>query len=405
MTNYIIERLGHQGDGIAEGPVYAVGTLPGEVVTGVLSGTRLTDVRIETPSDQRVRPPCSHAKACGGCQLQHASDAFVAAWKAEVVKAALTHQGLECDVLGPVTSLAQSRRRATFSIKRTKKGALVGFHAKASDVIVEIPNCQLLHPDLVAARPMLEKLGVLAATRKAELSVLATVTKSGLDLDVHNGKPIDTELNQSLAALANQHKIARISWNGEVVLTLSAPIQFFDSIAVTPPPGAFLQATPHGETALRKAVQQIVDDAKNVVDLFAGCGTFGLPLTKSAAVHAIEGSSAMMKAMDHAWRQAGGLHSLTVQTRDLFRNPLLPEELNRFDAAVIDPPRAGAEAQIEQLAQSSIPRIAYVSCSPVTFARDCATQAKAGYRLSRVLVVDQFRWSTHIEVVGALVKV
>ena len=181
----------------------------------------------------------------------------------------------------------------------------------------------------------------------------------------------------------------------------SPPLQRFGKALVPCPPGAFLQATRQGEAALLDAVRQIVGDAKQVVDLFAGCGTFALPLAEGAEVHAAEGSSQMTAALDAGWRRAEGLKRVTHEARDLFRRPLLPDELKRFDAAVIDPPRAGAEAQVAELAKARVPRIAFVSCNPVTFARDAKQLVQAGYHLQWVQVVDQFRWSSHVELVAA----
>lgn len=402
MTEHVIKRLGHLGDGIADGPVYVPGALPNEVVTGTLDGDVLRDMRIVTPSDSRVKPPCPHAKSCGGCQLQHASDAFVSEWKRDVVRQALAAQGISVDLAEPITSPPKSRRRATFSVKRTKKGALAGFHMKASDTIIPVPHCQLVHPDLSAALPMVEALGTLGASRKSEVSVLVTQTDTGLDVAVTGGKPMDVALHQDLAELARTYDLARITWDGEIALQRRTPALHIGTVEVTPPPGAFFQATKEGETALIDAVTQSLTGAKRVLDLFAGCGTFALPLAKDAQVHAVEGDREMMQALDHAWRNAQGLKRVTTEVRDLFRDPLLPDELSRFDAVVIDPPRAGAAAQVAELARSGIARIAQVSCNPTTFARDTATLIHAGYDLERVQVVDQFRWSTHVEVVALL---
>ena len=402
MTEVTITRLGHLGDGIADGPIYVPGALPGEVVTGTLAGDTLQDVRIATPSEARVRPPCPHAKSCGGCQLQHASDAFVSDWKRDVVRQALVAQGIAVDLAVPVTSPPQSRRRATFSVRRTKKGALAGFHMKASDTIISVPNCQLVHPDLTAALPMVEALGVLGASRKRELSVLVTRTETGLDVSVTGGKPMDVTLHQALADLARKYDLARIAWDDEIALQRRAPIIRLGSAEVPLPPGAFLQATEHGEKALVDAVKEALTQPKKVVDLFAGCGTFALPMAEIAPVHAVEGDKAMTKALDHAWRNTQGLKRVTTETRDLFRNPLIAEELNRFDAVIIDPPRAGAAAQIAELANSTVSQIAHVSCNPASFARDTATLIRAGFDLDWVRVVDQFRWSTHVELVALL---
>ncbi|MCK0151243.1 class I SAM-dependent RNA methyltransferase [Marivita sp. S6314] len=402
MEHYVIQRLGQHGDGIANGPVYAPGALPGETVTGTLDGDRLRDIRIVTPSDNRVKPPCSHARSCGGCQLQHASDAFVSDWKKDVVRQALAAQGIAIDLNDPITSPALSRRRASFSVRRTKKGAMAGFHMKASDTIIPVPNCQLLHPDLTAALPMVETLGALGASRKGEVSVMLTGSDLGLDVAVTGGKDMDLDLHQALAELARTHDLARISWNGEIALQRRAPVLRIGAAEVTPPPGAFLQATKEGETALIEAVKQALTQPKSVVDLFAGCGTFALPMAEHAPVHAVEGDRDMTNALDQAWRNAKGLKRITHEARDLFRNPLIAEELNKFDAAVIDPPRAGAAAQVAELAKSTVSRIAHVSCNPATFARDTATLLRAGYDLEWVRVVDQFRWSTHVELVALL---
>jgi len=197
-------------------------------------------------------------------------------------------------------------------------------------------------------------------------------------------------------------RLARLTWGEETVFTVAPPTQPFSPAHVTPPPGAFLQATADGEAALVSAVREAVADAARVVDLFAGCGTFALPLATRAPVHAVEGAAAMLEALDFGARHAPGLKPVTTETRDLFRRPLLPGELARYDAAVIDPPRAGAEAQMRELATARIPRIAMISCNPVTFARDGKILADAGYRLNWVQVVDQFRWSPHVELAASL---
>ncbi|WP_238366392.1 class I SAM-dependent RNA methyltransferase [Mesobacterium pallidum] len=397
MTQYRIHRLGHHGDGIADGPIFAPLTLPGEEVTGEADGSRLHDVKIVTPSDDRVKPPCPHFRSCGGCQLQHASDDFVAGWKVDVVRQALQAQGLEADFRPILTSPPFSRRRAAFSARRTKKGVQVGFHGRASGVIVPIETCHLLHPDLLAARDVVAEFAMMGGSRKGEITALVTLSLDGLDLSVTGGKPLDGPLESSLAQLAGQRGVSRLAWDGEVIALRTPPRQVFGAAHVAPPPGAFLQATRQGESALLYAVTEAVGDAKQVVDLFAGCGTFALPLAERAEVHAVEGEAAMMQALDLGWRNAKGLKKVTHETRDLFRRPLLPDELKRFDAAVIDPPRAGAQAQVTELAEARVPVIAFVSCNPVTFARDAAILTQAGYAMDWVQVVDQFRWSVHIE--------
>ncbi|MFK7745036.1 MAG: class I SAM-dependent RNA methyltransferase [Roseobacter sp.] len=397
MVEVTISRLGLHGDGIAEGPIFVPRTLPGERVAGDVVGQTMPDPKIIMPSERRVQAPCRHFKSCGGCQMQHADDAFVADWKVDIVQTAIAAHGLETVFKPIVTSEPRSRRRAGFAAKRTKKGAMVGFYGRASDTVVPVPDCQLLAPEVLAGIPIAEELAVLGASRKTALSVMVTTTQEGLDVSVTQGKPLDGPLRQKLAVLCDQTGIARLTWDNEVIAMRTPPVLSFSGINVSPPPGAFLQATAHGEAALLAAVQEITQGADRIIDLFAGCGTFALPLARTAEVHAVESVASMLKALDHGWRYGAGLKSVTTETRDLFRRPLMPDEMRKAQAVVLDPPRAGAEAQIEELKHAAVPVIAYVSCNPVTFARDAAQLVASGYQLEWIQVVDQFRWSAHVE--------
>ncbi|MFK7878821.1 class I SAM-dependent RNA methyltransferase [Roseobacter sp.] len=401
MTEITIKRLGMQGDGVADGPIYVPVTLPGEVVTGTLDGTVLRDAKVLQPSERRVTAPCKHFKSCGGCQLQHADDDFVAEWKVDVVRHALQAHGLETDFKPIQTSPPLSRRRAGFATRRTKKGAMAGFHGRASDTIVAVPDCKLVDPAVLKAIPVAEALAVIGASRKTALSVMVTTTKAGLDVAVTQGKPLDGPLQQHLASACDQLGLARLTWNGDVVAMRTPPVHSIAGVSVAPPPGAFLQATSHGETALTQAVMDIAGDAKRVIDLFAGCGTFTLPLACGAEVHAVEGMPKMVEALDYAWRNAPGLKTVTNEVRDLFRRPLQPDEMAKAQALVLDPPRAGAAAQIAEIAKAKLARVAYVSCNPVSFARDALTLVNAGFTLDWIQVVDQFRWSAHVELVAS----
>lgn len=398
MTRIEITRLGHHGDGIAAGPVFAAKTLPGEVIEGDVEGDRIAAPRIITPSADRVTPPCSHFKACGGCALQHASDDFVAGWKADVVRTALSHQGLDVPVSKVFTSPDQSRRRATFAGRRTKKGVLVGLHGRASETLVPVANCVLMTPRIMASMPALEALVQVGGSRRAEMAITVTDSDAGLDVAVLEAKPLDMELRSELAAVVRAHGLIRLSWNGDEVVQETRPYLTFGRARLVPPPGSFLQATKHGELTLVALMKEAVSGAGRVVDLFAGCGTFALPISEFAEVHAVEGEAPMLKSLSGAWKTAPGLKSVTTATRDLFRQPLLPDELNRFDAAIIDPPRAGALAQVGELAKSNVRFIGFVSCNPVTFARDAKTLIDSGFKVDWLHVVDQFRWSPHVEI-------
>ncbi|PJI85842.1 23S rRNA m(5)U-1939 methyltransferase [Yoonia maricola] len=396
-----IESLTHLGMGRAsDGRSLLPRVLPGEEVDVAQDGT----TRIVTPSVDRVAAPCRHFKSCGGCAMQHATDDFVAAWKQDIVVKAVQARGLESDFREVATSPAQSRRRAKLSGRRTKKGAMVGFHTRASDTLVQVPDCQLLTPALIASFPVLEALTVLACSRKGEIDLTVTDAGVGPDVLVQTDKELTPQLRVELAALANQFGLSRLVWNDEPVVMINPPVQDFGGTGVVPPAGAFLQATMHGEATLLGAVEEITAKASRIVDLFAGCGTFTLPLAKRSEIHAVEGEATMLAALDRGWREGHHLKRVTTETRDLFRRPLEADELRHFDAAVIDPPRAGADAQIETLAASDVNTIAMVSCNPITFARDARVLVDAGFVMHWVQVVDQFRWSPHVEVVASFTR-
>lgn len=402
MTLWQVERLGRRGDGVAvsaAGRALAPLTLPGEQIEGETTEGRIPTPRIITPSHDRVRPVCGHYRACGGCSLMHASDGFTTAWKQQVVQVALAARGLEAPIAGVHVSPPRSRRRAVLSGRRTKKGALLGFHARASDVIVDLADCHVLRPQITAALPLLRQIVVAGASRTAELGLTVIHGPAGLDVTVTGGKPMDSTLFQTLAALAEQGDLARLTWDGQPMLR-RPPALPMGRAQVIPPPAAFLQATAEGEAALLACVDRFTQGARNIVDLFAGCGTFTLPLASRARVHAVEGLAAPLSALDAAWRSAAGLNRVTTQIRDLARNPLQPDELADFDAIVIDPPRAGAEAQCRQIAASRVDRVAFVACDPVNFSRDAQILAEGGLRLTQLFVVDQFRWSPHVEIVA-----
>ncbi|EYD75371.1 23S rRNA (Uracil-5-) -methyltransferase RumA [Rubellimicrobium mesophilum DSM 19309] len=338
-----------------------------------------------------------HFNACGGCVMQHASDPFVACWKAGIVMGALEGQGIEGEVAQVLTSPPGSRRRARLSGRRLRKGALLGFHARASDTVVDNPRCRILTPALMALRPALLDLVQLAAPRSREIGLTLTESPAGADVVVEDARDLDTALRQDAAAWAAQAGVARFTWNNDLVAQSEAPWQPMGRARVVPPPGAFLQATREGEAALVALVLDATRGASRVADLFSGVGTFALPLAETAEVHAVEGEAAMTEALLKGWRGAPGLHRVTAEARDLFRRPLEAAELGRFDAAVIDPPRAGAEAQVARLAEAGVRTIAYVSCNPASFARDARVLLAAGYRMDPITVVDQFRWSAHVE--------
>ena len=396
-----IERLGAKGDGVSSEGIFVTGALPGETVEGHVIEGRIEKPRITVPSVSRVRPPCRHAKTCGGCTLQHAKDDFVAKWKTETLVAALQKAGLESPLRPIQTSPAGSRRRATLSGRRLKAGAVVGFHARASDTVVAIPDCRLIRRAIYEVIPTLEEIVRAGCSRRGEVTLVVTDTDGGVDVSVNGGRDLDVGLGQLLANITRATNVARLTWNGEtVVKRRETTISMADSL-VPIPPGAFLQATEDGQAALIAATTEILEGSKRVIDLFAGAGTFTLSAARYAEVLAIEAEADHLAALDHGWRHSRGLKSVTTQTRDLFRDPVLVEDLVKFGGAIIDPPRAGALAQITQLAASRLSRVAYVSCNSATFARDAKVLSDGGFTLNWVQPVDQFRWSPHLELAAS----
>ncbi|HHW34190.1 MAG TPA: class I SAM-dependent RNA methyltransferase, partial [Paracoccus solventivorans] len=319
MTRWRIERLGRRGDGVAvagEARALAPLTLPGEEIEGEAEDGRIAAPRIVAPSAQRVAAVCPHYRACGGCALMHGSEDFVAGWKVGVVESALAAQGIAAPVALVHVSPPRSRRRAVLSGRRTKKGALLGFHRRFSEVVVDLADCMVLRPAILAALPELRRLVVIGGSRSAELALTVTETLAGLDVAVQGGKPMEAGLLAQLAALAREAGWARLVWGDEPLLLRPPELQFGVARVVLPP-GGFLQATAEGEAALLAAVRAIVGDAARIADLFAGAGTFTLPLAERAEVHAVEGLSAPLAALDAGWRAAPGLRRVTTETRDL----------------------------------------------------------------------------------------
>lgn len=407
-----ITSLGHLGDGVAEidgAQIFVPLTLEGERVVVRPTGDGRADlVKILEPSSSRVKPPCRHFGQCGGCSLQHVEAAAYADWKRQQVIVALASRGIETEVEPLVTSGSHTRRRATFAATRTKKGVTIGYYGRASHNIITISECPLVVPEIEESLARLAEVVAPGLSRKGRAALSVTATETGLDVAVTGGKEApDGPLRADLAQRAAAADLARLTWDGDIISERRTPAVTLSGLRVMPPPGAFLQATKAGEQSLAALVLSGVGEAKHVADLFAGCGTFTMALARKSSVLAVENEAKSLAALSRAIREQGpakGLKPVELLSRDLFRRPLHMSELLKTDAVVFDPPRAGAAAQVEMLAQSSVPVIVGVSCNPATFARDARVLIDGGYVLSRVTPVDQFLWSPHIELVGIFHK-
>ncbi len=348
---------------------------------------------------------CPHFGVCGGCILQNLSPEAYRARKRDAVIAALTRVGLaDVVVQEPLLVPEKTRRRAVFKFAKQKGAVVAGFHAARSHEIVDMRECLVLTPALLALIGDLRRAltDILSDGEKGEVHV--TDTGTGLDLAFRSPRKLTPALTTAIARAFAGRQIARIIFNREILLEQNTPHVVFDGMAVTLPPHSFLQSTREGETALTARVLALAEGAKSVADLFSGMGTFTLPLARRAKVHAVEQEIEALAVLAEAARKAKGLKPVTTEQRDLFKVPLTPLELNRFDAVVLDPPRAGAQAQVEAIAGSKLRRVIYVSCDAGSFARDAAILVKAGFRAGPVIPIDQFLYSDHIELVGSFTR-
>ncbi|KTE34898.1 MULTISPECIES: class I SAM-dependent RNA methyltransferase [unclassified Sphingopyxis] len=390
----LITRIAARGDGVTD---------DGRHVAGAAPGDRVRPDGILIPGPNRAEPPCRHFGKCGGCQLQHVAEAALADYVRDRVIGGLEGQGVNADeVLPALLSPPHSRRRAALTALRTGRQVAIGFNAAQSNQIVDMRMCPLLLPELFAlVEPVRELLGLIAPQRRP-VKVKLQMLDQGVELVLEGVKAEGLDAAMALQDFAGAHRLARfVIDQGDGPETLwqpDPPTVRFGGIAVEVPVFAFLQPTVIGQDALIDAVTRAIGDAGVVADLFAGVGTFALSVQAGRKVYAAEGARDAIAALMGAANRARAL--VATEHRDLFRRPLVPAELNRFGAVILDPPRAGAEEQVKELAAASVPAIAYVSCNPASFARDAKILVAGGYRLDWVQPVGQFRWSTHVELAG-----
>ncbi|MGN6515314.1 MAG: class I SAM-dependent RNA methyltransferase [Rhizomicrobium sp.] len=348
---------------------------------------------------------CRHFGTCGGCAFQDMPDDAYRALKRSFIVDALAQHGLENAEVESVVEVAPAtRRRAVFKIAKRNGAVLAGFHAAQSHAVVDMRECLVLAPRLFALVAQLHELFGSLLNDGEYAEAHATDSDSGVDIAVRWPRKTTPPISAEIAQWAQKHRIARVTLNGNIATEFATPVVTFAKAQVALPPESFLQPTREGEAALRDEVLAGVRNAKVVADLFSGCGTFTFPLAGKARVHAVELDKPSIAAIAAAARNTQGLKPITTEARDLFKQPLAGDELKPFDAVVLDPPRAGALAQVKALAQSSVRRIAYVSCNAESFARDARALIDGGYRIGAVRPVDQFLWSSHIELVAAFAR-
>lgn len=409
-----IDHVGHRGDGVSLGAreaIYVPFALGGETVEVEHVVGHHPDRRkllaVDVASPERIEPFCPHFGLCGGCAIQHWQQEPYRAWKRNIVVETLAQAGLECEVAPLVDAHGAGRRRITLHGRLgTHEILKVGFAAASSHDVIPIHRCPILDPALegaldaawAIAEPLTSKMAV---TKPLDIQV--TATANGLDIDVRGSGALPAPMVAALSRVAEQHRLARLTRHGELVLQRLPPIVQMGRAELTLPPGSFLQATVAGEETLAALAGERLGKAKAIADLFCGVGPFALRLAERARVSAYDSDAGAIAALAKAARTPG-LKPIKAEARDLFRRPLVPQELREFDAIVFDPPRQGAQAQALKLAASKIPLIVAVSCNPATFARDARLLIDGGYKIGTVVPVDQFRHTPHVELVARFTR-
>jgi 23S rRNA (uracil1939-C5)-methyltransferase len=403
----VIDRLAHRGDGVAEtpaGPVFVPYTLPGETVEvervpGHPDRRHLLHVDVASP--ERIKPFCQHFGVCGGCAIQHWTMDRYRAWKRDLVVTAMQQAGLDAPVGDLIDAHGEGRRRATFHARSGAHDVIeVGFAALRAHHIVAIDRCPVLALSLDGAVAAAWAVAEILKPQRKPLDIQVTATEAGIDMDVRGSGPLPSAKMTDLADAAAKHRLARLTRHGELIAQRQTPTVRVGRVRVALPPGGFLQATEAGEAELARLVGEYVGQAKSAADLFCGVGPLALRLAERAKVIAFDADAEAIASLKVAASTTSGLKPVAAETRDLFRRPLVAQELKRIEAVVFDPPRQGAEAQARELAECETPIVVAVSCNPATFVRDARILVDGGYRLVTATPVDQFRHSAHVEIVA-----
>jgi 23S rRNA (uracil1939-C5)-methyltransferase len=402
-----VMRVGGQGDGVCRTvsgeTLFAPFTLPGETVRLDGHDGRGELLEILSASPDRIAPACPHFTVCGGCALQHWAAAPYLAWKQDKVREALHREGLETDFAAPFAAAPGTRRRVALHARRGDRGGVrLGYKARRSWSLVEIAVCPITDPRLVAAFPALKALAApFLEHPKSAPTLHVTLTETGLDVDVsgveRKSGGLSADARTRAAAVAASADLARVTMGAEVVYMARQPMVRLGPAVAALPPGGFLQAVPAAEAAMADFAVAAVQGAHRIADLFCGLGAFTFRLAAIAPVLAADSDAVAIRNLLAATASAPGLKAITGEARDLFRRPVLAQEMKKIDAVLFDPPRAGAEMQARQIAAAKVGAAVGISCDPSTFARDARILTDGGLRLEQVMVVDQFLWSPHVE--------
>lgn len=400
-----IEQFGSQGDGIAnlDGQnIYVPYTIEGEKVSAIINNNRGQLIEIIEKSPSRVTPICEYYTQCGGCTLQHMNEEKAAEFKTKLIEEAISITPSEF-----TNAYESGRRRVKFNIEKQKNDIILGFMAAKSHDIIDIENCPIVCQELQNFIPRLRELCRTLLKPDEKVTANLTACDNGIDIDIAGIKPLNKKSRgelESLAIAAQKSGLTRLTLNGELAFQTITPVVKFANIPVEVPPNCFLQATKTCEDAITSQLLAWAKGSKRIIDLFSGVGTFSLPLKQIGEVRAYELNTPSVVALNKAAKAAAGGHKLEAFTRDLFRLPVSPLELKNVDLAVLDPARAGANYQVKQLVKSKINKIIYISCEPASFAEDLKVLVEGGFKLKELKAFDQFRYSTHVEIMGLFVR-
>lgn len=406
----VVETVGGEGDGILPGPIYVPFTLPGERVRTAAGGERRELDAVLEPSPERVTPPCQHFGACGGCALQHWEHSAYLTWKVDRLRKTLGRERIETEILPAFAAQPGTRRRLALHARQGKKDAArLGFKERKSWAVVQVESCPISAPALQAALPALSRVAApLFEHPKSAPTLHTTLTATGIDVEItgveRKSGGLSADARMRVAEAAAEADLARVTMDGEVAYMARQPVVRLGPAAVALPAGAFLQATAEAEAAMVDFAASACAGAERIADLYCGVGTFTFRLAEIAPVYAADGAAPAVAALSAALAGAPGLKGVTAEARDLVRRPMLAEEMKKTDTVVFDPPRSGAAEQTAEIARSGASRVVAVSCNPATFVRDARTLIDAGFTLERLLPVDQFLWSPHVELAAVFTR-
>ncbi|WP_455474436.1 class I SAM-dependent RNA methyltransferase [Bartonella sp. B30(2025)] len=409
MSNeVVIDRIGRNGHGISiipHGLIYVPFTLPGEVATIALHGKYGTLLALKKKSPERIDAICQHFENCGGCMLQHWNADVYRTWKRQLVIDALKKYRIDAFVSPLIECGDHSRRRVTLTALMTTQGRIIGLNRHLSHDVVALKECPVACLEIISRLDDIKALCNLVSDHIKHFYVTITSVKNGLDVALNGCVVRDEHTRQKMINTALACGVVRLSVEGEVFIEQDKPLICFGDVYVEfPAGGGFIQATVEAENIMGDIVLNHLKKAKNAVDLFSGIGTFALRMAKKMNVHAVENNGVALENLKRAARSATGLKKVTCEKRDLFHRPLSAKELECFDSAVFDPPRAGAQQQVHEMAKATLPRVVAISCNPITFARDLSLLIAGGYVIEQIIPIDQFLWSPHVEIIAVLSK-